>query len=187
MPKVANSSDDSKGGQIGLPNSAWQLLTGMGVCRPGRAVSGEGIACFLRISNSFMRRSLVNKHRSLRQRHTQSDNTVSRLPLTQVSHFATIVASSGSTMPLLTHRLITPINCHTVTTRILSVTDQANTPKAYCSKKLLALLDDTSPQNHNALAAIGMDAIVRELAQRGHYLTELSDRGLINASQPPRH
>lgn len=67
------------------------------------------------------------------------------------------------------------------------MTDKTITPKAYCSKKLLALLDETSQHNHSALAAIGMDAVVRELAQRGHYLTELSDRGLISTPRPPRH
>lgn len=65
------------------------------------------------------------------------------------------------------------------------MTNQPITPKAYCSKKLLALLDEKASQR--ALPPSAMRDIVQELAQRGHYLTELSDRGLIDFPQPPRH
>jgi len=70
---------------------------------------------------------------------------------------------------------------------INTMTRQTISPKAYCSKKLLDLLDETSTQNQTHCEVVVKNKIVRELTQRGHYLTELSDRGLIGDSRPLRH
>lgn len=59
---------------------------------------------------------------------------------------------------------------------------QALEPKAYSSRKLLDLLDERAKQTNKLAAASAAVDIIQELTQRGHYLTELAERGLIKRS-----
>lgn len=53
-------------------------------------------------------------------------------------------------------------------------------PEAYCSRKLLEVLTSADgPLTRVAEGGIPISALVSELERRGHYLTELADRGLI--------